>query len=202
MEGMSRVSEKRVWGMKSGWWEKPFHMDIYLKVYQQVLSAEDGVSRCLQGSILVSKENAVVVIQWILQRSLWCSDRIWMCCLGAEDWQGDWEGCKFLFSSKLKFFWGLFLRLCNHFFTDLSPAIQAEWSIMSQSLLWLIIRVKPTLQAQRNWDHCVVTWKLARSAAETLSKCAACEQVSAWIYKVIKKDESWIWSQKHTFHWG
>lgn len=23
MEGMSRVSEKRVWGMKS-WWEKPF----------------------------------------------------------------------------------------------------------------------------------------------------------------------------------
>lgn len=49
--------------MKSGWWEKPFHMDIYLKVYQQVLSAEDSVSRCLQDSILVSKENAVVVIQ-------------------------------------------------------------------------------------------------------------------------------------------
>lgn len=63
MEGMSHVSEKRVWGMKSGWWEKTFHMDIYLKVYQQVLSAEDGVSRCLQGSILVSKENVVVVIQ-------------------------------------------------------------------------------------------------------------------------------------------
>lgn len=101
--------------MKSGWWEKTFYMNIYTKVRQQVLSAEDGVSRCLQGSRLVSKENAVVVIQWILQRSLWCSDCIWACCLGAEDWQGGWEGCKFLFSSKLKLFWSLFLRLCNHF---------------------------------------------------------------------------------------
>lgn len=46
-------------------------------------------------------------------------------------------------------------------------------------------------------NHCVVTWKLARFAAEASTQ-AVCEQASAPISEIRKKAEYQISSQMHT----
>lgn len=142
---------------------------------------------CLQGSRRASKENAIAVIQWILLRTVQCLDCIW---------PGNWGLAKRLrrvrileFSSKWMFLWNL-VEDCSWYITyfrDLGPAIHAEQRIKIWSLLWLIIRMKPTLQTQPEPLCCYL--EIGQVCSWGIIKMHCLWARSAWIFEITRKAE-------------